>query len=62
MCHDLFVAGTNTNSSTVEWAMAELFRNSTMTKIQEEINHVIGQNGDKESDISKLLYLQAVIK
>ncbi|XP_019091088.1 PREDICTED: cytochrome P450 76C2-like [Camelina sativa] len=61
---DLFVAGTDTNSSTVEWAMAELLGNpKTMTKVQEEINHVIGQNGDfQESDISKLPYLQAVIK
>ncbi|XP_010478790.1 PREDICTED: cytochrome P450 76C4-like [Camelina sativa] len=61
---DLFVAGTDTNSSTVEWAMAELLRNpKTMTKVQDEINHVIGQNEDfQESDISKLPYLQAVIK
>ncbi|CAA0264647.1 unnamed protein product [Arabidopsis thaliana] len=61
---DMFVAGTDTNSSTVEWAMAELLGNpKTMTKVQDEINHVIGQNGDfQESDISKLPYLKAVVK
>ncbi|KAL9858518.1 putative cytochrome P450 [Arabidopsis thaliana] len=61
---DMFVAGTDTNSSTVEWAMAELLGNpKTMTKVQDEINHVIGKNGDfQESDISKLPYLKAVVK
>ncbi|CAN8318676.1 unnamed protein product [Cochlearia groenlandica] len=61
---DLFAAGTDTNSSTVEWAMAELLRNpKTMTKVQDEIKHVIGQNGVlQESDISQLPYLQAVVK
>ncbi|CAL9217273.1 unnamed protein product, partial [Arabidopsis halleri] len=64
MCQDMFVAGTDTNSSTVEWAMAELLRNpKTMTKVQDDINRVIGQNGDfQESDISKLPYLEAVVK
>ncbi|CAH2057854.1 unnamed protein product [Thlaspi arvense] len=61
---DLFAAGTDTNSSTVEWAMAELLRNpKTMTKVQAEIDRVIGQNGVvQESDISQLPYLQAVVK
>ncbi|KAF8050443.1 hypothetical protein N665_1964s0004 [Sinapis alba] len=61
---DLFSAGTDTNSSTVEWAMAELLQNpKTMTKVQDEINSVIGQNGVvQESDISQLPYLQAVVK
>ncbi|CAD5314399.1 unnamed protein product [Arabidopsis thaliana] len=61
---DMFVAGTDTNSSTVEWAMAELLRNpTTMKKVQDEINSVIGQNSDfQESDISKLPYLEAVVK
>ncbi|CAN8254946.1 unnamed protein product [Cochlearia groenlandica] len=61
---DLFAAGTDTNSSTVEWAMAELLRNpKKMTKIKDEINNVIGQNGVvEESDISNIPYLQAVVK
>ncbi|KAL0739773.1 hypothetical protein Bca4012_081286 [Brassica carinata] len=61
---DLFGAGTDTNSSTVEWAMAELLRNpKTMEKAQAEIDRVIGQKGFvEESDISELPYLQAVVK
>lgn len=44
--------------------MAELLRNpKTMEKTQAEIDHVIGKNGVvQESDISKLPYLQAVVK
>ncbi|CAA7050732.1 unnamed protein product [Microthlaspi erraticum] len=61
---DLFAAGTDTNSSTVEWAMAELLRNpEKLTKVQDEINQVIGQNCVvQETDISRLPYLQAVVK
>ncbi|KAL0896345.1 hypothetical protein Bca101_080306 [Brassica carinata] len=64
MCQDLFSAGTDTNSSTVEWAMAELLQNpKAMKKVQDEIDSVIGQNGVvQESDISQLQYLQAVVK
>ncbi|KAL1195069.1 Cytochrome P450 76C1 [Cardamine amara subsp. amara] len=61
---DMFTAGTDTSSGTVEWAMAELLKNpKTMAKAQAEIDHVIGPNGIiEESDISKLPYLQAVVK
>ncbi|CAA7050734.1 unnamed protein product [Microthlaspi erraticum] len=61
---DLFTAGTDTNSSTVEWALSELLRNpKTMAKVQEEIDRVIGQKGGvEESDISELPYLAAVVK
>ncbi|XP_010544668.1 PREDICTED: cytochrome P450 76C1-like [Tarenaya hassleriana] len=61
---DLFLAGTDTNSSTVEWAMAELLhRPDTMAKAQAEITRVIGKNGViQESDIPKLPYIQAVMK
>ncbi|CAN1258627.1 Geraniol 8-hydroxylase [Linum perenne] len=37
--HDLFVAGTDTTSSTLEWAMVELLRNpKTFAKAREELN------------------------
>ena len=44
--------------------MAELLQNpKAMTKVQDEIDSVIGQNGVvQESDISQLPYLQAVVK
>lgn len=58
------MAGTDTSSSTVEWAMAELLRNpKMMVKAQEEIRQMIGGNDAvRELDIFKLPYLQAVVK
>ncbi|CAA0842647.1 Cytochrome P450 76C4 [Striga hermonthica] len=68
MLLDLFAAGTDTSSSTVEWAMAELLRNpSKLSTLRNEINDVInGVENDEqsvqESDIPRLPYLQAVVK
>nr|AAZ07704.1 cytochrome P450 monooxygenase isoform I [Sesamum indicum] len=61
---DLFVAGTDTTSSTVEWAMAELLRNpEKMWKTRDELRNVVGQKEEiQESDISQLPYLRAVVK
>uniref|UniRef100_A0ACD5VC25 Uncharacterized protein n=1 Tax=Avena sativa TaxID=4498 RepID=A0ACD5VC25_AVESA len=61
---DLFVAGSDTSSSTVEWAMAELLQNPlSMAKAHEELAQVIGSRRSiKESDIDHLSYLQAVVK
>ncbi|VVB06455.1 unnamed protein product [Arabis nemorensis] len=61
---DLSLAGIDTTSSAVEWAMAELLRNPKMKlKAQEEIRQVIGQKkAVEESDTFKLPYLQAVVK
>ncbi|KAK4481521.1 hypothetical protein RD792_012422 [Penstemon davidsonii] len=61
---DLFVAGTETTSGTVEWIMTELLRNpSVMSKAKYELKSVIGENVQvEESNISKLPYLQAVVK
>nr|XP_010920219.1 geraniol 8-hydroxylase [Elaeis guineensis] len=61
---DLFVAGTDTNSSTVEWAMTELLRNPRcMAKARDEVARVIGREKEvEESDIGRLPYLRAVVK
>ncbi|RVW41128.1 cytochrome P450 76T24 isoform X2 [Vitis vinifera] len=61
---DLFVAGTDTTSSTVEWAMAELLCNpEKIAKAQKEIRGVLGNEGIvQESDISKFPYLQSIVK
>ncbi|XP_042028370.1 cytochrome P450 76T24-like [Salvia splendens] len=63
---DLLVAGTDTSSSTVEWAMTELIRNPhKMTKLRNEIKSFMSENGKEqvqESDIPLLPYLQAVVK
>ncbi|XP_041021375.1 cytochrome P450 76T24-like [Juglans microcarpa x Juglans regia] len=61
---DLYSAGSDTKSSAVEWAMAELLHNpSKMAKVREELEEVIGKDGlVQESDISKLPYLLATVK
>ncbi|KAF2313184.1 hypothetical protein GH714_009669 [Hevea brasiliensis] len=52
---DLFAAGTDTTSSTLEWAMTELLRNpKTLMKAKEELEQIIGKgNLLHESDIAK---------
>ncbi|KAK9742862.1 hypothetical protein RND81_03G201400 [Saponaria officinalis] len=67
MLIDLFIGGTETTSSTLEWAMTELLRNpEKMAKAQDEIDNVVGNNNNhksiQETDISKLSYIQAVVK
>nr|BAB87839.1 flavonoid 3'-hydroxalase [Torenia hybrid cultivar] len=61
---NLFIAGTDTSSSTVEWAMAELIRNpKLLVQAQEELDRVVGPNRFvTESDLPQLTFLQAVIK
>uniref|UniRef100_A0A1W7HBW0 Cytochrome P450 n=1 Tax=Scoparia dulcis TaxID=107240 RepID=A0A1W7HBW0_SCODU len=61
---DLFVAGTDTTSGTVEWAMTELIRHpKKMSRIRDELRELTEENRQiNESDISRLPYLQAVVK
>ncbi|XP_021776187.1 cytochrome P450 76AD1-like [Chenopodium quinoa] len=62
---DIFDAGTDTTASTLEWAMAELVKNpGMMIRVQNEIELAIGKGCSmvQEADISKLPYLQAIIK
>uniref|UniRef100_J3LWB5 Cytochrome P450 n=2 Tax=Oryza brachyantha TaxID=4533 RepID=J3LWB5_ORYBR len=61
---DLLMAGSETSSAVIEWAMAELLQNpQTMTKLQEELKRVIGSKTHiDEEDIDQLPYLQAVVK
>ncbi|XP_074264864.1 geraniol 8-hydroxylase-like [Silene latifolia] len=61
---DLFAAGTDTTSTTLEWAMTELVCNpQKMKKAQLELQEIVGKgNSLEECDISQLSYLQAVIK
>ncbi|XP_062200510.1 geraniol 8-hydroxylase-like [Phragmites australis] len=60
---DLFSAGSDTSSSTVEWAMVELLQNPcSMAKACDELERVIGSRRNiEEFDINQLPYLQAVI-
>ncbi|KAL1331436.1 geraniol 8-hydroxylase [Arachis hypogaea] len=63
---DLFVAGTDTTSSTIEWAMSELLCNpEKLEKVRKELQQVIGKDEQQqfeESHITKLPYLRAVVK
>ncbi|KAH7865140.1 hypothetical protein Vadar_002770 [Vaccinium darrowii] len=61
---DIFVAGTDTTSTTIEWAMAELMKSPTrMKKIQEEVRRVVGKKSKiKQDDIDQMDYLKCVVK
>ncbi|QCE04568.1 Cytochrome P450 [Vigna unguiculata] len=62
---DLFVAGLDTTSATIEWVMAELLHNpEKLSKTKRELEQVFGETGfePEDSTISKLTYLQAVVK
>ncbi|XP_078171917.1 desmethyl-deoxy-podophyllotoxin synthase-like [Carex rostrata] len=61
---DLFGAGTETSSATIEWAMSELLRKpTTMKKAQSEVRGLLkGSTHVSESDLDKLNYLHLVIK
>nr|AGO03824.1 flavonoid 3`5`-hydroxylase [Echinops bannaticus] len=61
---NLFSAGTDTSFSTVEWAMAELIRHPQLLKqAQEEMDTVVGRDRlVTEMDLSRLIYLQAIVK
>ncbi|XP_072973106.1 indole-2-monooxygenase-like [Typha angustifolia] len=61
---DMFSAGTDTSYITLEWAMAELMKNSgSMKKLQEEVRRIAnGKEMVKEDDLMEMSYLRAVIK
>ncbi|WJX82443.1 unspecific monooxygenase [Trifolium repens] len=61
---DLFVAGIDTTSSIIEWILAELLRNpDKLTKARKELCQIIDKDETiEESHISKLPFLQAVVK
>ncbi|CAL4925908.1 unnamed protein product [Urochloa decumbens] len=61
---DLFAAGSDTSSNTVEWAMTELLQNpESMSKVCDELAGVTGSRRNiEESQIGQLPYLQAVVK
>lgn len=60
----MFIAGTETNSTTTEWAMTELLLNpNIMAKVRQEITEKIGAKGNiEEAEILELPYLQSVLK
>uniref|UniRef100_A0A7C9AEB2 Costunolide synthase n=1 Tax=Opuntia streptacantha TaxID=393608 RepID=A0A7C9AEB2_OPUST len=62
---DMFIAGSDTSSATLVWAMCELIRNpSTLKKAQDEVRQQVGKGKQKveESDLPNLKYLKLVLK
>ncbi|CAN1228767.1 Desmethyl-deoxy-podophyllotoxin synthase [Linum grandiflorum] len=56
---ELFLAGIETSSTTIEWTMSEMIRHPrVLNKAQEEVRQVFGKNGDvKEDSLHQLKYL-----
>ncbi|GMY14966.1 cytochrome P450 71A1-like [Fagus crenata] len=66
---DMFMGGTDTTATTMEWAMAELVKNpSVMKKAQEEVRRVVGQKSKvdetdvDETDIYQMDFLKCIVK
>ncbi|TVU03994.1 hypothetical protein EJB05_50445, partial [Eragrostis curvula] len=64
MILDLLVAGTDTSSVTVEWAMSELLRNpEALATAADELDRVVGRGRlVAEEDVPSLPYVEAVVK
>ncbi|KAI3521914.1 hypothetical protein L1887_11390 [Cichorium endivia] len=61
---NVLLAGTDTSTATVVWAMTALIKNpKVMKKAQEEVRNLVGKKGKvEEDDLLKLTYLNAVVK
>ncbi|GLJ32229.1 hypothetical protein SUGI_0648750 [Cryptomeria japonica] len=61
---DLFVAGTETTTTTIESAMAEFIHNpQKLNRVRQELDDVVGCNRRvEESDLDHLPYLNAAVK
>nr|QOI02200.1 Cytochrome P450 superfamily protein [Camptotheca acuminata] len=61
---EMFFAGSETTSISIEWGFAELLRHPhIMKKLREEIDRVVGPNRKvEEADMDSLPYMQAVVK
>ncbi|CAI0425767.1 unnamed protein product [Linum tenue] len=61
---DMFVAGTDTSSATLEWTMTELARHPTiLAEATQEIRSVVGKKSRvDESHLQHLTYMKSVIK
>ncbi|KAL2250719.1 cytochrome P450 76A1-like [Sesamum indicum] len=61
---EMFFAGSETTSISIEWGFAELLRSPhTFKKLREELDRVVGVNRRvEEKDVENMPYLQAVVK
>ncbi|XP_055818838.1 premnaspirodiene oxygenase-like [Solanum dulcamara] len=62
--YDMFAAGTETTSTTIDWAMVEMIKNSNVfSKAQDEVREAFrGKETFDENDVEELKYLKLVIK
>ena len=60
----MFGAGSETSSTTLDWAMAEMIKNpGVMKKAQDEVREVFSRKGSvDETGISEMKYLKSVVK
>jgi len=60
----MFVAGTDTSSTALEWLMTELIKNPRiMKKAQEEVRRVVNKKSKIDvNDINKMDYLKCILK
>ncbi|KAM7272422.1 hypothetical protein ACFE04_027085 [Oxalis oulophora] len=61
---DMFIGGTDTTATTLEWTMTEIMKNQrVMKKVQDEIRRVVGKKPKiEETDIDPMEYLKCVVK
>ncbi|XP_059443423.1 cytochrome P450 71A1-like [Corylus avellana] len=61
---DMFVGGSDTTSTTLEWLMAELIKNpNIMKRAQEEVRRVVGKKSKIDvNDINQMDYLKCILK
>ncbi|KAJ9153907.1 hypothetical protein P3X46_027295 [Hevea brasiliensis] len=61
---DMFIVGSDTSSTPVEWAMSEMLKNPrVMIKAQQEVRQIFDANGTiDEAGLQELNYLKLVIK
>ncbi|GLJ32249.1 hypothetical protein SUGI_0649040 [Cryptomeria japonica] len=61
---ELFAAGTESSTTTIEWAMVEFIRNpQKLNRVRQELDEVVGcKRRVEESDVDRLPYLHAALK
>ncbi|XP_026377939.1 cytochrome P450 71A1-like, partial [Papaver somniferum] len=61
---DMFLGGTDTTATAIEWTMADLIKNpKVMKKAQDEVRRVVGNKCKvEEDDINQMDYLKCIVK
>ncbi|KAK1320277.1 putative (S)-N-methylcoclaurine 3'-hydroxylase isozyme 2 [Acorus calamus] len=61
---DLFAAGVDTTTASIEWTLSELVKNAfAMAQVKQELDAVVGKDNQvRESHLPELAYLNACIK